>query len=94
MRAPSRGDLGVGPEQVGSLGEASDRGLVAESGVSSLMVVVPEPAVKCIGALCAGAVDGGVGPACEQCADEALCFAIVERCRLRLIQLMSSESSA
>jgi hypothetical protein len=38
--------LGVSPEQVGSLDESSDRGFVAESRVSALMVVVPEPAVK------------------------------------------------
>ena len=36
------------------------------------MVVVPEPAVKCSRALLARPVDGPVGPAREQGADEAL----------------------
>src|SRR5262249_60602139 len=36
----------------------------------------PEPAVKCSGALDAGAVDGAVGPAVEERADEALGFAV------------------
>src|SRR5215210_4720139 len=40
------------------------------------MVVVPEPAVKGGGAVGAVAVDGAVGPAAEQGADEALCFAV------------------
>jgi hypothetical protein len=40
------------------------------------MVVVPEPAVKGGGAFLAGAVDGAVGPAVDECADEALCFAV------------------
>src|SRR5215216_4197603 len=40
------------------------------------MVVVPEPAVKGCGAFGAGAVDGAVGPAAEQGADEALCLAV------------------
>jgi hypothetical protein len=40
------------------------------------MVVVPEPAVKCVGAFCAGAVDGAVGPAVEEGADEAFGFAV------------------
>ena len=44
--------------------------------MSSVMVVVPEPAVKGGGAFGAGAVDGGVGPACEKGADEALGFAV------------------
>src|SRR5918994_1789406 len=40
------------------------------------MVVVPEPAVKGCRAFGAGAVDGAVGPAAEQGADEALCLAV------------------
>src|SRR5918996_5184407 len=40
------------------------------------MVVVPEPAVKGSGAFGARAVDGGVGPAVEQGADEAFGFAV------------------
>src|SRR5919106_98153 len=40
------------------------------------MVVVPEPAVKGGGAFAARAVDGAVGPAGEERADEALCFAV------------------
>jgi hypothetical protein len=40
--------------------------------VSTSMVVVPKPAVKGRGALVACAVDGAVGPAGEQGADEAL----------------------
>ena len=40
------------------------------------MVVVPEPAVKCSGAFLARAVDGAVGPAVDQGADEAFCFAV------------------
>src|SRR6266540_5866769 len=40
------------------------------------MVVVPEPAVKCLRALHARAVDGALGPAPEQRADEALGFAV------------------
>src|SRR6266508_4452560 len=36
------------------------------------MVVVPEPSVKGLAAFVARAVDGAVGPACEQRADEAL----------------------
>src|ERR1700675_972481 len=40
------------------------------------MVVVPEPAVKCLRALHARAVDGAVGPAAEQRADEALGLAV------------------
>src|SRR5215217_3409819 len=40
------------------------------------MVVVPEPAVKGCGAFGAGAVDGAVGPAAEQGAEEALCLAV------------------
>src|SRR5918996_1713809 len=40
------------------------------------MVVVPEPAVKCARAFLAGAVDGAVGPASEQRADEALGLAV------------------
>src|SRR3954453_189864 len=40
------------------------------------MVLVPEPAVKCGGAFGAGAVDGAVGPAVDQCADEAFGFAV------------------
>ena len=42
--------------------KTSDRGLVAEGGVSSLTVVVPDPAVKGGGALVAVAVDPTVGP--------------------------------
>jgi hypothetical protein len=38
--------LGVSTDQVGSLTEASDRGLVTEGRVSAVMVVVPKPAVK------------------------------------------------
>src|SRR5664279_3723793 len=40
------------------------------------MVVVPEPAVKGCGAFLAGAVDGAVGPAVGECADEAFGFAV------------------
>ena len=40
------------------------------------MVVVPEPAVKGGGAFGAGAVDRAVGPAGEEGADEAFCFAV------------------
>src|SRR5258707_14150784 len=40
------------------------------------MVVVPEPAVKGRGSFAAGAVDGAVGPAVEECADEAFGFAV------------------
>src|SRR5215467_4489122 len=40
------------------------------------MVVVPEPAVKGVGAFFARAVDRAVGPAGEQGADEALCFPV------------------
>ena len=40
------------------------------------MVVVPEPAVKGLGAFVACAVDGAVGPAVEQGADEAFGFAV------------------
>jgi hypothetical protein len=40
------------------------------------MVVCPDPAVKCAGAFVAGAVDRAVGPAGEQGADEAFCFAV------------------
>src|SRR2546423_1638249 len=40
------------------------------------MVVVPEPAVKGCGALCAGGVDRAVGPAAEHGADEALGLAV------------------
>src|SRR5689334_12537765 len=40
------------------------------------MVVVPEPAVKGAGAFLAGAVDGAVGPAVEEGADEAFGFAV------------------
>src|SRR5919198_3903663 len=40
------------------------------------MVVVPEPAVKGGGAFVARAVDGAIGPAVEQGADEALGFAV------------------
>src|SRR5271169_21457 len=40
------------------------------------MVVVPEPAVKGGGAFLACAVDGGVGPAVDQRADEAFCFPV------------------
>ena len=44
--------------------------------MSSLMVVVPEPAVKGLGAFLAGVVDRSVGPACEQGTDEAFGFAV------------------
>src|SRR6266516_2668852 len=40
------------------------------------MVVVPEPAVKGGGAFDACAVDGAVGPAVEQCADESFGFSV------------------
>src|SRR5215218_2741784 len=40
------------------------------------MVVVPEPSVKGLAAFVARAVGGAVGPACEQRADEAFCFAV------------------
>src|SRR5688572_19744847 len=40
------------------------------------MVVVPEPAVKRCRALAARGVDGAVGPAVQECADEALCFPV------------------
>jgi hypothetical protein len=50
----------ISPEKVGSLVEAGDRWLVAEGRVSSLVVVVPEPAVEGGGALGAVAVDGSV----------------------------------
>src|SRR5438105_14941973 len=40
------------------------------------MVVVPEPAVKGSGAFVACAVDGAVGPAVEQGADEAFGFPV------------------
>src|SRR5947209_15574804 len=40
------------------------------------MVVVPEPAVKGVGALGAVAVDRAVGPASEEGADEAFGFAV------------------
>src|SRR2546427_12816994 len=40
------------------------------------MVVVPEPAVKGSGALGAVAVDGAIGPAGEQGADESLGLAV------------------
>src|SRR4029450_8031761 len=45
------------------------------------MVVVPEPAVKCLRPFLARAVDGTVGPAGEQRADEALRLAV----RLRTV---------
>src|ERR1700733_2580567 len=40
------------------------------------MVLVQEPAVKGSGAFCAVAVEGSVGPATEDGADEALGFAV------------------
>ena len=40
------------------------------------MVVVPEPAVKGVGAFAACAVDRSVCPAGEEGADEAFCFAV------------------
>src|SRR5579872_1528910 len=40
------------------------------------MVVVPEPAVKGFGSVGARTVDRAVGPAGEQGADEAFCFAV------------------
>jgi hypothetical protein len=49
---------------------------VAKSRVFALMVVVPEPAVKCGGPFGAGAVDRSIGPAAEQGADEALGLAV------------------
>jgi hypothetical protein len=62
-------DLAVSPEQVGSLVEASDRGLAAEGAVWALMVVVVQPAVKGRGAFCAVAIEGAVGPAAKHGAD-------------------------
>jgi hypothetical protein len=44
--------------------------------VSSDMVVVPEPAVKGSGAFLVCAVDGAVGPAVDQGADEPFGFAV------------------
>jgi putative transposase len=47
--------------------------------VSASMVVVPEPAVKGGGAFSARAVDGALGPAGDQGADEALCLSVCLR---------------
>ena len=69
--------LVVSTDQVGSLEQSSDRGLVAESRVSSVMVVVPQPSVKGCCALRAVAVDPAVGPASEHRSDEALAFPLV-----------------
>src|SRR5690242_18064950 len=66
--------LAVSPKQVV---QAGDGWLPADGLVSSVMVVVVEPAVKGGGAFLAGGVDGAaVGPAAEHGADEALCFAV------------------
>jgi len=48
--------------------------LAAEAAVWSAAIVEVEPAGKGVSAFVAGAVDGAVGPAGEQGADEALCF--------------------
>ena len=42
----------------------------------AVMVVVIEPAVKCVGERGAGAVDRAIGPAAEEGADEAFGFAV------------------
>jgi hypothetical protein len=64
--------LAVSPGKVGSLAEPSDRRLVAEGRVSSLMVVVPQPSVKSCSALPAVTVDRAVGPGAQERADESL----------------------
>jgi hypothetical protein len=68
--------LAVGPSQVVQLVEASDGRLVAEGAMWSAVIVGPEPAVESARAFGAGGVDGAVGPAGQQGADEALCFAV------------------
>ena len=58
------------------------------------MVVVPEPAVKCPRPLLARAVDGSVGSAGEQGADEALGFPVRLRPRGPRAQVPDAERSA
>ena len=62
--------------------------------MSSLIVVVPEPAVKGGGAFVAGAVDGAVGPAGEEGADEALGFAVGLRSVWPGAEVADAEASA
>jgi hypothetical protein len=56
-------------------------------------VVVPQPSVKGGGAFGAGTVDGAVGPAAQEGADEPLSYAVGFRLRLRSIRSVSSEAS-
>ena len=44
--------------------------------MSSLVVVVPEPAFEGGGSFAAVAVERAVGPAAQECSDEALGFAV------------------
>src|SRR4051812_8554174 len=79
---PSQGvaaaPLGVRPVEVvpGQLREAGCRRLVAERAVGSSVVVVVEPDGERGGALLGAGVDGAVGPAGEQRADEAFGLAV------------------
>jgi len=50
--------------------------LAAEAAVWSSSIVEVEPAAERSASFFAAAVDGAVGPAAEQGADEALCFAV------------------
>src|SRR3954466_3123436 len=69
-----RRTLGVRPGQVvpGQLREAGCRRVVAEGAVRSSVVVVAKPDGERGGALFGARVDGAVGPAAEERADEAL----------------------
>src|SRR6059058_3660561 len=58
------------------------------------MVVVPQPAVKGGGALCAGGVDRAVGPAAEHGADEALGLAVGLRAPRPGAQVADAERAA
>src|SRR5215218_3716916 len=80
-RRPSRlscTSLGVRPVEVvpGQLREAGCRRLVAERAVGSSVVVVVEPDGEGGGSLLGAGVDGAVGPAGEQRADEAFGLAV------------------
>ena len=68
--------LVVRPEEVVQLVEASDGRLVADGAVGSSVIVEVEPAVEGCVAFAAVAVDRAVGPAAEERADEAFCFAV------------------
>src|SRR5437899_565245 len=58
------------------------------------MVVVPEPAVKGAGAFLACAVDGAVGPAVDQGADEAFGFAVCLGAARAGAEMMDAELAA